>query len=50
MIIHYSDAEYLSRWKDKAVYDWGLQGIALWTLGQEDTRTWERFAGGATPA
>ena len=46
MIIHYSDVDYLSLWKDKAVYDWGLQGIALWSLGQEDLRVWSRFAGG----
>ena len=49
LIMHYSDAEYLSRWRDNATYNWGLQGIALWSVGQEDTRVWERFAGGGTP-
>ena len=30
---------------DRAVYDYGLAGIAVWTPGQEDPRTWERLAG-----
>jgi spore germination protein YaaH len=39
-IVYYSDAESLSHWRDKAHFDWGLRGIAIWTLGQEDTRFW----------
>jgi spore germination protein YaaH len=47
---YYSDAEYLARRRDDAHYRWGLPGIALWALGQEDTRLWERLAGGELPA
>ena len=48
-IAWYSDAEYLARWRDEAHYRWGLQGIALWTLGQEDVRLWERLQGARLP-
>jgi len=44
-ILHYSDAPYLAWLADRANHDYGLQGIAIWTLGQEDPRTWERLAG-----
>lgn len=49
-ILYYSDAEYLARWADIATHDYGLQGIAIWTLGQEDLRFYERLAGGEYPA
>ncbi|WP_417556252.1 glycosyl hydrolase family 18 protein [Microbacterium sp.] len=48
-IVYWSDAETVARWRDRAQNDWGLSGIALWTLGQEDVRTWERLAGGELP-
>ena len=44
-ILHYSDAEYVAWLADRASHDYGLQGIAVWTLGQEDPRLWERLAG-----
>lgn len=44
-VLHYSDADYLAWLADRATHDYGLQGIAIWTLGQEDVRTWERLAG-----
>lgn len=45
-VLHYSDADYLGWLRDRAAHDYGLQGIAVWTLGQEDPRLWERLAGG----
>lgn len=48
-ILYYGDAEYLARWGDHAVHDYGLQGIAIWALGQEDLRFWERIKGAELP-
>ena len=48
-VLHYSDAEYLAWLADKAAHHYGLQGIAVWTLGQEDPRLWERLWGGYLP-
>jgi len=44
-IIHYSDADYIARCADEADQLWGLGGIAMWQLGQEDARVWERLKG-----
>lgn len=49
-IVYFSDAETIAHWRDVAELDYGLEGIALWTLGQEDMRTWERLAGGELPS
>ncbi len=43
---HYSDAEYMAHSRDVAHDQWGLAGIAVWRLGQEDVRFWERVKGG----
>ena len=48
-ILFYSDAEYLARWGDIAVHDYDMPGIAIWTLGQEDVRVWERLKGARLP-
>lgn len=48
-IMWYSDVESTAHWIDRANYDWGLAGFALWALGQEDTRLWERLQGGHLP-
>ncbi len=48
-ILHYSDADYLAWLADRAAFDYGLQGIAVWSLGQEDSRLWEVLAGGQLP-
>lgn len=45
-VLHYSDAPYLAWLADRAKHDYGLAGIAVWTLGQEDPRLWERLSGG----
>jgi spore germination protein YaaH len=49
-IVWFSDVAYLAGWIDEGHRRWGLQGAALWTIGQEDVRLWERLRGGATPA
>lgn len=45
-VLHYSDADYLAWLADRATHDYGLAGVAVWTLGQEDPRLWERLRGG----
>lgn len=45
-LCHYSDAEYMMHCLNRADQEWGLGGIAVWRLGQEDTRFWERVKGG----
>jgi len=49
-IVYWSDAETVRHWRDVAVNDYGLSGIALWTLGQEDMRTWDVLSGGELSA
>lgn len=44
-ILHYSDADSI-HWLTDRADDYGLAGVAIWTLGQEDPRLWERLAGG----
>lgn len=48
-LLYGADSTYLAHWLDIATHDYGLQGIAIWTLGQEDVRFWERITGGGTP-
>ena len=49
-VLHYSDAPYLRWLADRATHDYGLAGIAVWTLGQEDPRLWELLKGAHLPA
>lgn len=49
-IVYFSDSTTITHWRDRAHFDYGLQGIAMWSLGQEDVRMWEAFAGGELPA
>ncbi|AVJ51013.1 minor tail protein [Microbacterium phage Pikmin] len=44
-LCHYSDVEYMAHCRNLADQEWGLNGIAVWRLGQEDTRFWERVKG-----
>ena len=37
-IIYYQDVDSLVYWSNEAAYRWGLHGIAIWSLGQEDLR------------
>lgn len=48
-IVYWSDAETVAHWRDTAELEYGIGGIAMWTVGQEDTRTWERLADGELP-
>jgi spore germination protein YaaH len=45
-IAYWSDAETIVHWRDRARLDYRLSGIALWSLGQEDLRIWDRLRGG----
>lgn len=48
-MVYFSDAETLVHWRGVAENDWGLRGVALWSLGQEDVRTWELMQGAELP-
>ncbi len=39
-ILYYQDVDSLVYWANEAAYRWGLRGIAIWSLGQEDMRLW----------
>lgn len=43
-ILHYSDTDSL-HWLTDRADDYDLAGVAIWTLGQEDPRLWERLKG-----
>ena len=40
-ILYYQDVDSIVYWANQAAYRWGLRGIAIWSLGQEDLRLWE---------
>jgi spore germination protein YaaH len=40
-IIYYNDADTIQALAYKAAYDWRVNGIALWSLGQEDMAVWK---------
>jgi len=40
-LLYYQDVDSLVYWANEAAYRWGLRGIAIWSLGQEDMRLWE---------
>lgn len=48
-VVYMTDAHTVAHWLSRAVHDFGLQGLAMWSLGQEDVRTWETLAGGLLP-
>jgi spore germination protein YaaH len=39
-IMYYQDVDSIVYWANEAAYRWGLRGVALWSLGQEDLRLW----------
>lgn len=41
-----NDPQAVVHWKSQAKYEWRLGGVAMWSLGQEDIRTWDYFGGG----
>ncbi len=40
-ILYYQDVDSLVYWANQAAYRWGLRGMCMWSLGQEDMRLWE---------
>ena len=40
-IMYYSDVDSIVYWANEAVYTYGVSGIAIWSLGQEDMRLWD---------
>ena len=40
-IMYYQDVDSIVYWSNEAAYRWGLRGIALWSLGQEDLNLWK---------
>lgn len=42
-IMYYEDADVLQYWYNKALYEFGIRGMCMWSLGQEDCRIWERI-------
>lgn len=45
-IAYWTDADTISYWRAVAGLDFGVSGIALWTVGQEDVRIWDALGGG----
>lgn len=43
-IMYYSDVDSIVYWANEAAYTYGVSGIAIWSLGQEDMRLWEQYA------
>lgn len=42
-IMYYEDADVLQYWYNKALFEHGIKGMCMWSLGQEDCRIWERI-------
>ena len=42
-IMYYEDADVLQYWYNRALFEYGIQGMCMWSLGQEDCRIWERI-------
>lgn len=44
-IMYYEDADVLQYWYNRALFEYGIRGMCMWSLGQEDCRIWERIEG-----
>lgn len=42
-IMYYEDADVLQYWYNRALFEYGIKGMCMWSLGQEDCRIWERI-------
>lgn len=42
-IMYYEDADVIQYWYNRALYEYGIRGMCMWSLGQEDCRLWERI-------
>jgi spore germination protein YaaH len=40
-IVYFPDAETILKFSDVAAYEFGVRGIGMWTIGQEDPQLWE---------
>lgn len=40
-IVNFPDAETILKFSDIAAYEFGVRGIGMWTIGQEDPQLWE---------
>lgn len=49
-IVWFMDAQAVNHWRGRAMNDFGLSGVAMWQLSQEDLRMWETFEGAEYPA
>jgi len=42
-IMYYEDADVIQYWYNRALFEYGIRGMCMWSLGQEDCRIWERL-------
>jgi hypothetical protein len=42
-IMYYEDADVLQYWYNRVLFEYGIRGMCMWSLGQEDCRIWERI-------
>ena len=42
-IMYYEDADVIQYWYNRALFEYGIKGMCMWSLGQEDCRIWERI-------
>lgn len=42
-IMYYEDADVIQYWYNRALFEYGIRGMCMWSLGQEDCRIWERI-------
>lgn len=40
---YYEDADVIQNWYNRAIHEYGIRGLCMWSLGQEDWRIWERL-------
>lgn len=40
-IVYFPDAETILKFGDIAAYEFGVRGVGMWTIGQEDPQLWE---------
>lgn len=45
-ILYFTDQDTIAYWRSQAASRWGLNGVALWTVGQEDVRLWDSLKNG----
>lgn len=43
-IMYYEDADVIQYWYNRAMCEYGIKGMCMWSLGQEDCRIWERIS------